>query len=192
MTKTETEGAAARRLKKISFCYSAAEDRLLARIQGVDGKCSAAWLTQRLAQKTVEVLCSHLDRVTIEKRDASCEYHANGAERTRKEMLLSFRHAAAIVRHDPVAPVPEIDLDGTSLLRSIHVCLARNRVVLTFDLAVGPATLTLNQDHVWQLLQVLLNLFRRAKWPLDAWPSWMQNRDTVNSPGGENGSKLLH
>ncbi len=166
-----TQGDASRgerRLTKITFEYAPREDRLLARVLADDGQTSALWVTQRLSLRLVHALRNHLDR------SAAADSPHN------PEALLSFRHEAAVQRREHHAPVPEPGSGHYPLLDTIDVRLLSNQVDLILKLPDGPAALSLTQDHVWQLLQILLDMFRRGEWPIDAWPAWM-----VNRAGGE-------
>ncbi len=174
MTQGETLRSE-RRLKKITFEYDPREDRLLARVLANDGATSALWVTQRLSLRLVQALRSHLDR------------SAAAASPHDPEALLSFRHEAAVQRREQHAPVPESGGGQHPLLDSIDVRLLGNRTDLVLNLPDGQAVLSLSPDHVWQLLQILLDIFRRGEWPVDAWPAWMVNR-TGAASGAPSGS----
>ncbi len=185
MTDTPADRAAPRRLDKLTLDYSAAEDRLLGRVQAVDGKHSAVWLTQRLARRLVRMLCDHLRKSAGTDLTAPSGRTTDGKGPANREHLLSFRHQAAMMKREPAPPVPDVDAGDAPLLEEIRAQLSRHRILLTLELTDGPATLALTQDHAWQLLQILLNLFRRAEWPLDAWPGWMRKgeADAASGPG---------
>ncbi len=184
--------AVARRLERVTFDYSATQDRLLARMQASDGERHAAWLTQRLARRLVKALLSHLDKtVTAEQAVAATPSVGGGtAGPGPKEMLLSFRHQAALIKREPSPPVADVDTRDLPLLESIHARLTQHRALLTMDLPVGPAVLSLSHDHAWQLLQILLNIFRKADWPVDAWPAWMRDGDSAAARAAD--TQVLH
>jgi hypothetical protein len=197
MTESTEDRAAVQRLTKITFDYSSTEDRLLARVQPVDGDPGALWITQRLARRLVDTLCAHLDKTAFADRAASLMPAPNSAaghsaDIQQKEMLLNFRREAAALNRKTTAPVPAIATDDAPLLQTIRAQLSQNRVLLTLELPDGPAALPLTQDHVWQLLQVLLNLFRHANWPVDAWPAWMRDNSSTSKTPDTRVPRALH
>lgn len=170
--------AAARRIDKLTFDYSVAEDRLLARLQAMNGERSAVWLTQRLARRLVMALLSHLDKTAAAAgpaTDRQSDRPVVTSDPQQREMVNSFRHQAAMLKHAPLAPVAEVDTAGAPVLKTIRARMSKNRMLLNFDLASGPGVLILTQDTAWQMLHILLNAFRRAEWPLDIWPDWMRD-----------------
>jgi len=86
--------------------------------------------------------------------------------------------------------VAEVDTRDLPLLESIHARLTQRRALLTMELPVGPAVLSLSHDHAWQLLQILLNIFRKADWPVDVWPAWMRDGDTAAASAAD--TQVLH
>ncbi len=198
MTEAANEGtpdrAATRQLERVTFEYSATQDRLLARMQGSDGERHAAWLTQRLVRRLVKALLSSLDKTVSAERASSSasDRPAPAADPTPTDMMMSFRHHAALMRQAPSRPVTVIDTQDLPLLTSIQARLSRHRALLTMELPGGPAVLSLSHDHTWQLLQILLNIFQRADWPVDIWPSWMREGDTgeVSKTAGDH--PVLH
>lgn len=188
-----TERAAERRLERITFDYSATEDRLLARMQASDGERQAAWLTQRLARRLVKALLAHLDKTTMTERTSVASNSAvssGSVSQSPKEMLMSFRHQAAMLKRESPPPVAPIDTHDLPLLEIIHARLLQSRAVLTIELPAGPVVLSLSHDHAWQLLQILLNIFGKADWPVDAWPDWMRDGDANGTPPGD--TQVLH
>lgn len=168
------EGGGSLRVDKVTFDYCPIEDRILARIQGSDGINRAIWVTQRLARQLVKLLCKHLEKTSLSNSGGLSPKFSSESDPKQKEMLLSFEHQAALIKQKPVPPVPAIDTDGAPLLQSLKAHLSEKRVLITIELPTGPAELALTLDQAWQLLQVILNLFRRASWPLDIWPKWMR------------------
>ncbi len=196
MTQNTEERVAVQRLVKITFDYSATEDRLLARAQPVDGEPVALWLTQRLARRLVDALCTHLDKTAVADRAASLIRPAGAAggdpDPQQKDMLLNFRREAAAMKRTSTTPVPEVAIEGAPLLQTIRVQLSKNRVLLALELPDGAAALPLTQDHVWQLLQILLNVFRRGDWPLDSWPSWLRDGEQAGKVADTSTLRALH
>ncbi len=198
MTEAANEGtpdrAAARQLERVTFEYSATQDRLLARMQGSAGERHAAWLTQRLVRRLVKALLSHLDKTVSAEHtnNSASDRPAAAADPTPTDMMMSFRHQAALMRQTPSRPVPAIDTQDPPLLTSIQARLSRHRALLTMELPGGPVALSLNNDHAWQLLQVLLNVFQRADWPIDIWPSWMREGDTGEASKAAGDHPVLH
>lgn len=165
-----SDGAgSARQLSKITFDYVPREDRLLARVQAADGERSALWLTRRLALRLVQALCAHLEKIA----STQSPQHA--------DLLQSFRHQAAVASNRPGAPVPDIDSNDAFLLDTIELQLDTEHAHLTLMLATAPSRLSLSQEQVWRLLQILLDMFRRAEWPVDAWPAWMRDPQGVHA-----------
>lgn len=150
------------RLEKVTFDYEPREDRLLARVLAVDGSRRALWVTQRLALRLVATLARHLDHV------------AAGDDVRHQPQLQSFRHQAALLGSQSGAPVEAVDPADAPLLDTIDVHLFHEQVELQLRLPAQAAVLQLSNDHVRQLLQILLDLFRRAEWPVTAWPGWMR------------------
>lgn len=168
--------ADALRLEKITFDYVPREDRMLARVLAVDGERSALWITQRLALRLAHALARHLERTT------ACD------NQRHRDILQSFRHQAALLASQPGAPVEAVDASNAPLLDMIDVRLFEQQVELQLMLGDRPAVLSLSNDHVRQLLQILLDMFRRAEWPINCWPAWM--REPV--PAAAGGSLPLH
>lgn len=193
-TERDSERAATRRLRRVTFDYSATEDRLLARMLAADGELHAAWLTQRLTRRLVKALLAHLDKTVLAEHPAgsmpSSAASTGRGSQTPKDMMMGFRHQAALMNREPAPPVAEVDTRDLPLLETIHARLSKNQAVLTMELRGGPAALTLTHDHAWQLLQILLNLFRRAEWPTDSWPEWMRDGETSSDRGSD--TQVLH
>jgi len=188
-----TERAAERRLERITFDYSATEDRLLARMQASDGERQAAWLTQRLARRLVKALLSHLEKAIVAECSGSGKLDTTStgtAGQSPKAMLMSFRHQAAQLKRNASPAVAPIETRDLPLLEAIHARLSYNRAALTMELPGGPAVLSLSHDHAWQLLQILLNIFRKADWPVDVWPDWMRDQDDAGTLSGD--TQVLH
>ncbi len=179
MTKAGQQGIAEHRLEKIAFDYSPVEDRVLARMQSKNNEARGAWLTQRMTRRLVRLLCEHLEKVT--PTEASSPVSRMGSSAKQKELMLSFRHQAAVLKHKRGAPIPAVDSACARLLHSIRVRMSDKHIVLTFQLADSPAVLALTQDHAWQLLQVLFNLFRKADWAVDVWPAWMRDSESTKA-----------
>lgn len=174
----ETDNAL--RLEKVTFDYEPREDRLLARVLAADGRRSALWVTQRLALRLVGALARHLDHT------------AAGDDARHQQQLQSFRHQAALLSSQPGAPVDAVDPSGAPLLDTIDVRLFQDQVELQLHLPVQPAVLRLSNDHVRQLLQILLDLFRRAEWRVDAWPAWMRDSAGAGSGASSGGLPSVH
>lgn len=186
MTDSGSDQTVVQRLDKITFDYSATEDRLLARMLAADGSRSAIWLTQRLARQIVKVLCSHLAKIATGT-------HANSNIRSeQKQMILNFKRQAAMMKHVACPPVPEIETAEVPLLHTIHARLSQDLILLTLERPAGPAVLGLTQNHAWQFLQLLLNVFRRAEWAVDAWPDWMRNNEVAGAHTNLNNSRSMH
>lgn len=192
MTISERTKAADRRLEKVTFDYSSTEDRLLMRVQAQDGTRSALWLTQRLARRLVRVLCEHLGATIIAEHAATVSDLEDRKGSQKKDQLLNFRRQAAVLNRAPGPPVPEIDTTNAFVLQKIDAQMSRHQMRLTFEMPAGPAMLALTQDHGLQLLQVLFNVFRRAEWPLDDWPTWMRNGRSIDAGGHPGRTSAWH
>lgn len=168
------------RLEKITFAYEPREDRLLARVLAADGSRSALWVTQRLALRLVGALARHLDKAAAED------------DARHQQQMQSFRHQAALLTSQPGTPVDAIDPAGAPLLDTINVRLSRDRVELQLHLPARPAVLRLSNDHVRQLLQILFDLFRRAEWPVNAWPAWICDGQAAAGAANPGNAPSLH
>ncbi len=155
-------------LKKVTLLYVPNEDRICMTAEP-DGRTPVIfWLTLRVCQQLVPVLCGHLERSTPDRPVIG------------REMQLSCTQRDAEWRYESPEPVERAEAALMYLPSRIDYAFSGDLTGLS--LPVGEeetADLRLTMQELRQLMAIMYRLFLQAGWPTDAWPSWF----TVDEPG---------
>ena len=184
-----------KQFERITTDYVEAEDRV--RMVGTlpGNEVVQAWITQRLLQRLVLALVQWLQKQGQKQgQGQGAEVRAPDALRT--EVMQGFAQQAARARMTPQPPVRAAPGEAAWLVSSVDVAQHPQAVRLTFkgtrsggaaDAAVPEAvelgTLTLAPEPLRQWLNILFDNYRKAEWPLQAWPDWVSESAHTEPPG---------
>jgi hypothetical protein len=144
-------------LQRLTTQFVDAEDRIRLSGEDADGAVRVLWLTRRLLDRLVPVLCGKLEP------DASA--HA--------ELLSSFRQEAAQSQLAPQEPVPAASADTQALVTRIDMARVERGLRLAFfDHDTEAAAIVMPELSLRQWLAILRDQFRIAGWPENTWPAW--------------------
>lgn len=153
-------------LQRFTTQYSDVEDRI--RITGEIGpeQQVALWLTPRLLNRVVPALTQWLEK--------------QSSTEVRGEVLQSMAQQAARAALDPQAPVQSTAATQTWLVHTVNLTPIEHGLLLTFrgDGSSGEAvgtSLTLQGRQLRQWLNIVYDQYRKAEWPLNAWPAWIKD-----------------
>jgi hypothetical protein len=159
------------------------EDRMRISTELPGQQVAVLWLTRRLLDRLVEHLAGLLERET--------------ASAAIPEVQQSFAQQAAQVEHQqqsqeqPQQPVTAQQAQAVHewLVREVDLTPGQQGVSLRFRgqgpeqvVELGMPALLLRQ---W--LGIVHGQYRRAQWPLDAWPDWMNEDKTTTITPGDSG-----
>lgn len=159
------------------------EDRMRISTELPSQQVAVLWLTRRLLDRLVEHLAGLLERET--------------ASAPVPEVQQSFAQQAAQVEHQqqsqaqPQQPVTAQQAQAVHewLVREVDLTPGQQGVSLRFRghgpeqvVELGMPALLLRQ---W--LGIVHGQYRRAQWPLDAWPDWMNEDKTTTITPGDSG-----
>ena len=156
------------KIKTVTLRYVEFEDRIrmAARLDG-HGQM-VFWLTLRHCRHIVPALVKclenkHDDETPTDRSLAlSCHQHAAEWEQRKKPSA------------EPVLPSGE---ERSLLPRQVTVTCGEKSVALLLPLEDGKsAQLLMSLQELRQWLGILYRQFRRADWPLDAWPEWFTGK----------------
>ncbi|MFD0666785.1 hypothetical protein ACT80S_03620 [Ramlibacter sp. MAHUQ-53] len=166
-------------LQRITTEYVEAEDRLRLSGERPDGSTVVLWLTLRMAVRLVPPLCRWLEQHTT----------AAGAP---LEVVQEFAQQAALAALEPAPPVRATGEARAWLVHSVDVNIRNDLVQLGFK-AEGQgevlARIAFAPQPLRQWLGILHDQFRKADWPLAAWPEWVTEA-RPRPPEGQGG--VLH
>lgn len=148
-------------LQRITTQYHEVEDRIRLSGQDTYGRGIVIWLTLRLMQRLIPSLTQWLEK----------QYDFTpGAD-----ILLGFAQQAAKAELKAEAPV-HVDEDSTEWVASVlDLAYFDQAVRLTFnDSERCTAVMILETKPLRQWLAIVLDVYIKAGWPLDAWPHWMR------------------
>lgn len=152
------------KIKTVTLRYIEFEDRMRMAAH-LDGHGQMVfWLTLRHCQHIVPAL-------------VKCLENKHGDETpTDRSLALSCRQHVAEWKQrkkPPAEPVLPSGEEHSLLPRQVTVTCGEKSVALLFPLEDGKsAQLLMNFQELRQWLGILHRQFRRAGWPLDAWPKW--------------------
>ena len=139
----------------------------------LNGACDAGvevlWLTRRLLDRIVVRLRARLEEMNPEWSD--------------REAMEGFFHRMARSRQEPQAPVPAGDAGEGWLVVAVDVRVQDRAFLLTLrggdDRSVS---VVFSVDALRQWMGALYRTYRRAEWPLQAWPGWMAEEESPHPP----------
>lgn len=174
-------------LDRFTTEYVESEDRIRLRAQSLQGEVLVLWLTQRLLGRLVAYGCNWLE-----------------AQNPGSEVVQSLQHSWAqqaarqALQQDPQPPVELPPAGAASTVRSVLVCSVdithvQGQLILCWKDAdgVAQAQLGLPVQALRQWLSILQAQYRKAEWPLQHWPQWLQDSAEVPSPGSRS-AHMLH
>lgn len=153
-------------LQRITTTYVDVEDRMRLAGQSASGEVVTLWLTRRLLDRLLPHLLSWLER-SVPLSDLASTAQAHDALQGFAQMAAR----AALGSEEPVdatAPLAEWRVS------SVDVSQSDSRLMLRFrDDGEQQAELPMNVESLRQWLNILLDQYRTAGWPLQIWPVWM-------------------
>lgn len=162
-------------MERITTEYIEAEDRI--RLAGEAGaKTVVLWLTQRLLNRLIPHLCQWLDQ----------RVGATPLTEVRQEFAQQKARAE-------LAPQPPVKADADTqgvLIHSVDLKTANAGMGLQFKDVDGNvvASLQLQPRALRQWLNIVFDQYRKAQWPAEVWPGWME----VARPQAAPGAMALH
>ena len=157
------------RIQTFTGRYDPVEDRL--RLDAVDaaGGKQAIFLTRRLTDRVIPVLVSHLEGKTPEGVPADL---AQGLSQSRARQARQTGEDTPAVTVDAETQ--------TWLCRTMHFQKLDHglNVIFTDDTQVD-AVMPLVEANLRAVLDILLELYTKANWPLEPFPEWMKPEATV-------------
>ncbi len=170
-------------LRRLTTVYDPAEDRIRLSGIGTDGRTVALWLTQRLLNRLVPPLCKGLEQQAPQRQGP--------AQPVRSHIEQTFaqqKAKAEIPTQRPVVPpadAPEWRVEAVD----VKHYPAGARLTLKGTAASNQAVLPLTTSAMRQWLGIVHEQYRRAGWPTDAWPAWM---DEASAPATRPAAGSLH
>lgn len=162
-------------LKRLTTEYVETEDRFRLCGEVGEGAPMVLWLTQRLLQRLLPPLFEGLEK--------------EHAALPRADVVHGFaqqKAQAGLARQAPVRAA-----DAGALVTSIDLSRFDQALRLTFKGADGQAaTLTMNATLLRQWLGIVYTGYRRAEWPLERWPDWMD--EGAAAPAAAPSGAVLH
>lgn len=148
-------------LNKVSLSYSAVEDRMRMTGDVSDSDPLVFWLTRRMCEKLVKAVSDFIEK------SSSIPVGAD------KDLMLSFRQSAALIRKEKTEPVTAGSDAQVILVQKVDLKFHKESVVLAFFMSeTDSANLSLSIQNARQWLGVLYAQYQAAAWPLDGWPAW--------------------
>ncbi|HEY1044113.1 MAG TPA: hypothetical protein VGE60_09635 [Telluria sp.] len=137
-----------------------------------DGALVQLWLTRRLADRLLPLLLNWLGQ--------------QAGEGAHAEVMQEFAQQAA---REALAPLPSVRAqdDSSMLVQAVDVTTGDNALGLAFK-AGGPSDeagyrIGFEAQALRQWLGILHDQYRKAEWPVDAWPSWITSAGQPASAG---------
>ena len=160
-------------LQRVTTAYVDSEDRIRLTGECTDGTAVQLWLTRRLVERLLPLLLDWL------KQDAG--EGAHGA------IMQEFAQSAAL---DALAPQPAVRVqdDSSVLVQTVNVTRGDIAVALEFKAGDvndgGPSwSITFEPQPLRQWLSIVHDQYRKAEWPLSAWPAWITEADQPVAAG---------
>jgi hypothetical protein len=144
-------------LQRLTTQFVDNEDRIRLSGENADGEVQVLWLTRRLLDRLVPVLCEQL---------------APGAD-THAGLLSSFKQEAAQSQLAPQEPVQATSAGTEALVTRIDMVRVEHGLRLTFFAQDSEAAaIVMPELSLRQWLAILRDQFRIAGWPENVWPAW--------------------
>ena len=177
-SKAEAEsgkGRALFRIQTFTARYDPVEDRV--RLDAVDaqGGKQAIFLTQRLVDRVIPVLVSHLEGKTPEGVPADL---AQGMSQSRARQARQTGEATPAIAPDAETP--------TWLCRTMHFQKADHglNVIFTDDTQTD-AIMPMVEANLRAVLDIFLDLYTKAGWPTEPFPAWQKPEATLTVVPGQ-------
>lgn len=173
-------------LRRITSEYLDFEDRVRLTGELEDGQQVVLWLTRRLLDRLVPPLVDWLER----KGRASLDEPPSPATAARDVAFQSFVQDAVRSDMRPERTVQARLGERSWLVRSVDVATNPGVASLNFKgfLEVEQARFSPGEGALRQWLGILHDLYGRAGWPQDVWPTWMAG----GREGPRLGERLMH
>lgn len=153
---------------RITTEYDEAEDRIRLSGEAQDGSVHLCWITRRLADRLLprlfEILSPHDNSGYAEVIGGFAQQQAEAALTPSPPV-----GAGGPSRRAPPAPL---------LIASVDIGAGEETLRLTLRGAsndAAPLTLTLTHRELRQWLGIVRVAYRRAEWPMEGWPVWMEH-----------------
>ncbi len=131
------------------------------------------WLTLRICQKLVSIVGNFVEKASAVPTGSD------------KELVLSFKQSAAMVRKPASDPVVPPENASVSLVERVDVTYRKEQILLSFLIpGADTAQFALSIQQARQWLGILRNQYRQAAWPMDAWPGWISGAEDQPMPSG--------
>lgn len=166
-------------LQKITTQYIETEDRI--RISGelAEGQQVVMWFSQRLLVRLLPALLQWVEKqVEVD---------------VRPELYQSLAQAAAVRAMEPQAPVEAVAASQSWLVQAVDFTPSGDALQLVFRSTAAEqhsSALRLQARPLRQWLNVLVEQFQKAEWPLTAWPQWLL--ESREAPSGLKATTILH
>lgn len=164
-------------LQRITTEYDPSEDRVRLTGSSEEEEARVLWLTQRLLNRLVPHLCQRLEKEAPQRP---------GGERSlRAQLEQSFAQQRARAALSGQAPVQAPANVSAWRVDAVDLKFEAGGVRLTFKgaLQADLAVLQLPLFGLRQWLGILHGQYRRAAWPLQVWPVWVEEAAaTVSQP----------
>lgn len=155
-------------LARVTVAFDDTEDRISLTGLAEGGDVQLIWLTRRLLDRLVPHLCQWLE---------AREPVVRAALMPRMDVMHTMAQqravSALVEKHEQ--PVPRSPATHSWLAGVIDVRATEQRVTLLLRTESRSDQVQLGMQAVVlrQWLAIVLQQYRRAGWPLDAWPQWM-------------------
>jgi hypothetical protein len=158
-------------IRKFSFLYDAAEDRLACDTEAADGATTRLWLTQRFCRDLVEAILPFLEKSVA----------APAAE--HQAVVQSWEQVAAMADFGKTPAVEVSPKASSGLVQAAHLTPRERGLDVAFDFGEGEQrSIPLAFTEVRQMLSVMHRLHVAAGWPVDLWPAWISDPAAVAAP----------
>lgn len=152
------------KLRRVTLVYDSAEDRIQMRGASDVEDVYSFWLTLRMSREIVKAITGHLEKVQGARTP--------GPQKDSVQRSLHSGAKTAMRRSKPVGYRTSTD---SRLLSSVTLRVTDRSILLKLPMedkkqAVLP--LTFNEARQW--LEILYQQFKKAEWPLDNWPAWIE------------------
>lgn len=165
-------------LQRITTRYSDVQDRIRLAGELDDGQTMVLWLTQRLLNRVIPLLCQKL------------EQQEGGTPLAEVKQEFAQQRARA-----DLAPQPAVQTAAHTqrvLVHSVDLKPLRTGMGLQFKNADGNvvASLQLHAKPLRQWLNIVYDQYLRAGWPSNVWPAWVAEAKPAHGKGP--GAPVLH
>lgn len=178
-------------LTRVTTKYDLEQDRIRLTGETSQGKVQEVWLTQRLLGRLLPGLWQWLQAVPTEGVAADQTAARAIADPQRQQALQEFAQQQASASLREQAPVVASTLSLPWLVRSAQLQSSGNTAVLRLysaaevEKAQQPGnfstSVSMNPTQLRQWLGIILNEYRRAEWPVQQWPQWLQSAHISNN-----------